>query len=372
MFHDHFCLIGRSISLPLYLIDMRIKNALINGLLLLTTVLFFFGSIEAALRLTGIVKMKDYTPPIYEKNENPKISYQLKPNIREHAFRNTVVTNSLGFRSPEPNPAKPLIALVGDSITFGYGVADEETLAANLQKLLPAYDFQNAGVPGYNIRQEAALFQEKITPLTPEALVLIFYWHDEDLRTSFLDEEDVLRPEGWQRSERMCQPVTRGILALIPGQCFLDQKSAFFRGLIEFVNTRSAFRERDRLRGEQAEVPLDTPLDSTSLRSASLGATRGDTEMLDLATYERELRELSRIAPAKRLFVIWPDAADLQTQARSELRRVAESQGFTVLDLAEHFGNTMESLSWDYIHPSAKTIEVAAKNIADALRLLLP
>src|SRR3989338_8286393 len=83
--------------------------------------------------------------------KNALISYQLKSNISKSAFRNTVTTNSLGFRSPEPDSAKPMIALVGDSITFGYGVADDETLAANLQKLLPGYDIQNAGVPGYNI-----------------------------------------------------------------------------------------------------------------------------------------------------------------------------------------------------------------------------
>ena len=330
------------------------RKTAINIGLLCTTLLFFFGGIEVVLRVTGIVQMNDYTPLIYEKSENPLISYQLKSNISKSAFRNTVTTNSLGFRSPDPDPAKPMIALVGDSITFGYGVADDETLAANLQKLLPEYDIQNAGVPGYNIRQEAALFREKIAPLSPEALVLIFYWHDDDLRISFLDEENVLRPEGWQRSERMCQPITRGIFAFIPGQCFLDQQSAFFRGLIEFVNTRSAFRERDRLRAvDEAKAP------STEILS------------FDRATYERELRVLSRIAPAKRLFVIWPDAADLQTQARSELRRIAESQGFAVLDLTEQFGNTMESLSWDYIHPNPESLAEAANIIRASLTSLL-
>ncbi|HLD08336.1 MAG TPA: hypothetical protein VJB60_04710, partial [Candidatus Peribacterales bacterium] len=141
---------------------MQRREWLIGIGLLTATTLLFFGGIEGALRLSGLVKMKDYTPPIYERNNNPKISYQLKPNMRERAFRNIMTTNSLGFRSPERDPAKPLIALVGDSITFGYGVADDETLAAHLQTFLPNFDIQNAGVPGYNIRQEAALYKEKI------------------------------------------------------------------------------------------------------------------------------------------------------------------------------------------------------------------
>jgi len=333
---------------------MQRREWLIGIGLLTATTLLFFGGIEGALRLSGLVKMKDYTPPIYERNNNPKISYQLKPNMRERAFRNIMTTNSLGFRSPERDPAKPLIALVGDSITFGYGVADDETLAAHLQTFLPNFDIQNAGVPGYNIRQEAALYKEKIAPLNPEALVLIFYWHDDDLHTSFLDEENVLRPEGWTKSPRVCQPFTRGILKFTPGQCFLDRHSALFRGLREFVNTRSAFRERNRLR-EEPKSKASEPKKSA----------------IDLPTYKQELRELSRIAPQKRLFVIWPDAADLQTEARLELRRVAESQGFTVLDLMEHFGNSMESLSWDYIHPNAQSIAKAAAIIEDALTPLL-
>lgn len=349
---------------------MRLKNALINGFLLISTFILFFGGIEAALRFTGIVKMKDYTPPIYEKSDNPKISYKLKPNIREHAFRNTVTVNSLGLRSPERDPLKPLIVLVGDSITFGYGVADDETLGANLSKLLPAYDIQNAGVSGYNVGQEAALFQEIIAPLKPEVLVLVFDWGDEDLQTSFLDEENVLRPEGWKPSERMCRSFTRGILSFLPAQCFLDRHSAFFRGLKEFVDTRSAFRERDRLREEQAEVPLDTPLDSTSLRSARLRATRGDTTF-DLPAYAGELKELARIAPTKRLFVIWSDMADLRNDERPMLRTLAESEGFVVLDLTEHFGNTMETLSWDYLHPSPKSLTEVAGIIHTVLTPLL-
>lgn len=347
------------------------KNWIINGSLAFGSVCLFFGGIEAALRLTGIVQMKDYTPPIYEKSENPKISYRLKQNIKERAFRNTVTTNSLGFRtngdassscfvsSPDTKPSaqhdtcKPLIALVGDSITFGYGVADDQTLAANLQKLLPAYDVQNAGVPGYNVGQESALYKEKIAPLNPEALVLIFYWHDEDLRTSFLDEENVLRPEGWMPSTRACQPISRGILAFVPGQCFLDSHSAFFRGLKEYVNTRSAFRERDRLREEEPEAPSV------------------EIQEFDLPTYERELKNLARTAPQKRLFVIWPDAADLRIEERSQLRRIAQEQGFIILDLTEHFGNSLETLSWDYIHPNAESLSKAATIIYDVLNPLL-
>lgn len=331
---------------------MRYPSWIISIGLLCGTIFFFFGGIELALRLTGLVKMEDYTPPIYEKSENPRINYQLKSNMKERAFRNTVTTNSLGFRSPEPDPTKSIIVVLGDSITFGYGVQDEETLAANLQKLLPAYAVQNAGVPGYNIRQEASMYEEKIASLDPEAMILIFYWNDFDLSTSWLDPENVLRPEGWTAQEKQCTPIEHGILSLLPGRCFLDFHSAFYRALKEFANTRTALEERDTKR-LGAEVPS--------------GDTEEEISTEDLQSYERELEILSSEAPVKRLFVIWPDASALHAEARTELALIVEQQGFDVLDLYEYFGNSMETLDWDYIHPSPSALVQAAEIIHDHL-----
>ena len=72
------------------------------------------------------------------------------------------------------------------------------------------------------------------------------------------------------------------------------------------------------------------------------------------------------MAPEKRLFVIWPDA-ERHENIRPGLTAIAEAQGFTVLDLYDHFGNQMETLSWDYVHPSKKSLREAAHLLADAL-----
>ena len=333
---------------------MAHRDVVVNFALLCGTIFLFFGGIETALRFTGIVKMKDYTPPMYERNENPLISYQLKPNISEYAFRNAVTTNSLGFRSPEPDLAKPMIAVIGDSITFGYGVADEETLSANLQKLLPAYDVQNAGVPGYNIRQEAALFRDAVAPLKPAALILVFYWNDFDQSISWLDEDHVLRSEQWMPQAKQCDPIERGILGLLPGKCFLDLQSALYRTVKGFANTRSALRERDTKRLEESAPNVDE---------------ENNVPAQDLQWYEQELSLLVPLAPPNRFFVIWPDASALHTEERKELSRIAQEHGFNVIDLYDHFGNTMETLTWDYIHPSPASLVQAAKIIHDSLGL---
>lgn len=73
-----------------------------------------------------------------------------------------------------------------------------------------------------------------------------------------------------------------------------------------------------------------------------------------LATF---VKTLPRGMP--RLFVIWPDK-QLHLLSTPYLRDIAEIQGFEVINLYEVFGNKAESLSWDTVHPSAKTVEEAA------------
>lgn len=332
-----------------------VRNIAINIGLLVGTIILFFVGMETVLRASGLVAMKDYTPPIYENHSNPNLNYVLKPNIKEQAFRSTIRTNSLGFRSEELQPDKPVIALIGDSITFGYGVEDDETLGTSLSALLPDYNILNAGTPGYNIRQEAALYREKIQPLNPAAIIVVFYWNDFDLSPSFLDTNGVLRPEGWKGDAHECQPIERGILGLIPGRCFLDTKSALYKVVKEYLNTRTAIRERD----VQREAEIKSPEDPVTQD--------------DLRNYEREFDTLAAVLPKEmpKLFVIWPDSLTHEA-SRQILRQIAKRRGFAILDLYETFGNTMKTLSWDYIHPHPHTLAEAAEEIHNVLFPLLP
>ena len=149
------------------------KNIFLNTGLLLGSILLFLGGIEAALRLTGVVAVKPNPPRIYQRSPIPNIGYELIPTISLHAYRSMVTTNSLGFRSQELDPEKPLIAVLGDSIAFGYGVDNNETIPALLQRLLPRYNVLNAGVPGYNLVQQRTTYREKLQKLHPASLFLM-------------------------------------------------------------------------------------------------------------------------------------------------------------------------------------------------------
>ncbi len=68
--------------------------------------------------------------------------------------------NNLGFRMHEnisikKDPNKKRIFLLGDSFTEGANLGDEDTVAVNLQKLLPNnYEVINMGVSSFGTVQE--------------------------------------------------------------------------------------------------------------------------------------------------------------------------------------------------------------------------
>lgn len=331
------------------------RNALINIGLLLASSLLLLGSLELVLRLSGIVSVGPHPPLIFQTSANPAISYELIPNLQRKAYRSTVETNALGFRSPDIDPSRPLTAVIGDSITFGYGVENEETLAAQLEARLPEMQFLNAGVPGYQLGQERSAYAEKIARLHPQAIILVFFPNDMDEKTGWLDDDGVLRAEGDDPKDRpalRCNPPAEGILSMIPGRCFLDRTSAIYVAMKKFTSMRSS---RETLKQNKEESKGNPDRDSiTEEQITAYGAM--------LHAFASEIDD-----GIEKYFVLWPDR-ELHAMSRPRIRALAEQEGFTVIDLYDTFGNAAETLSWDTVHPHSETIERAAEIIVPYLR----
>lgn len=96
--------------------------------------------------------------------------------------------NSLGFRDGEYERRKPdgtyRIAVLGDSFTFGTGVALEDTypelLEQALSKQFPgrSIEVMNWGVYAYNTRQQAALLRRWIGEAQPDQVLMAGYIND--------------------------------------------------------------------------------------------------------------------------------------------------------------------------------------------------
>lgn len=78
------------------------------------------------------------------------------PNIRGLAFHEPAYTDSYGFRIPNPGyryPSAPRdkILILGDSVAFGPGVAEEKTFVGRLRASRPDSAIFNAAVIGYGV-----------------------------------------------------------------------------------------------------------------------------------------------------------------------------------------------------------------------------
>ncbi len=108
--------------------------------------------------------------------------------------------NAQGFRGPVVEQPKPpgvfRIACLGDSQTFGHGVADGESwpenLAAALHEELPAQRIEvlNCGVGGYETEEELALYEKRVSAFTPDLVLLGFFLNDTAVRGASIESLD--------------------------------------------------------------------------------------------------------------------------------------------------------------------------------------
>lgn len=118
---------------------------------------------------------------------DPLLGHRLTPGQKAFTHSFPVSTNSHGFRDREfplvPSPSTVRILCLGDSLTFGDGVAVEDTYPKQLEKFLNgngrgSYEVINAGVAGYDTWQEAAFLRVKGLQFRPNIVVLGFYSND--------------------------------------------------------------------------------------------------------------------------------------------------------------------------------------------------
>ena len=145
---------------------------------------------------------------------DPDLFWSLLPEIDLPFMGQRVVTNSLGLRSPEPGPrprsgAEYRILSMGESSTFGSGVAGSETYTARLADDLQAAGWAprvtaiNAGVPAYSSFQSVKYLELRGLALEPD--LLLFYHEVNDylpssVRDSSNNEVGVLQTD-WERWE---------------------------------------------------------------------------------------------------------------------------------------------------------------------------
>lgn len=133
--------------------------------------------VEVGVRLFEPVET---LPQMVFVEPDPDLIWRLKPTPT-----GPYQTNSLGFRDDElrADPDRRIL-LLGDSVSWGDGVAREKCYPYLLEKQLTArnvgrsFEVVNTGVPGYSTFQELAVFERLGPRLQPNLVVLQFCLND--------------------------------------------------------------------------------------------------------------------------------------------------------------------------------------------------
>jgi hypothetical protein len=125
----------------------------------------------------------------------------LMPNTQALRYRVAYRFNSLGFRGPDyiiPRPPDVFrILALGDSYTMGAGVHEADTFAVQLERRLNLraaaqpgairYEVINAGVSGYDTRQERISYEAFASAYQPQLVLLVGVFNDD---LSFQEETE--------------------------------------------------------------------------------------------------------------------------------------------------------------------------------------
>jgi lysophospholipase L1-like esterase len=291
------------------------------------------------------------------------LDYEFVPGTRIPWANREIRTNAHGFRGPDFAEAAatwPRIAVIGDSLAAGYGVAEAEAFPYRMATLMREQGLPGEvigfGVPGYNIQRIATLLETKVLRFQPDAVVYAMCLND-------------ARPELSLRNGLLVATGTVEVSpgrALpgrlpIPGKQWLGEHSVLY-GI--------AMNGYDRLLqhlGVRAQ-PLP-PLDALErLYSTGPEAERFRVLLTNMAGRIRS-------AGAMLLIVCFPLADQLEARdprAQVVLSEFARSQRLEFIDLYPRFlanaqGRPSTLLDRDGLHPNARGHDVAARATLESL-----
>jgi len=141
---------------------------------------------ELAVRVVVGVPLRERLP-LMRVRANPARGWAMVPGEEHYTYQHRVRVNALGLRGPEleaRQPGETRILFLGDSLTYGQGVADDETVPVALERALRerepgrAWSVVNAGNRAYGTAQELGLLDELGAEIQPDVVLLGWYWND--------------------------------------------------------------------------------------------------------------------------------------------------------------------------------------------------
>lgn len=284
---------------------------------------------------------------LYSEHPDPLVRYVLRPNSSLRILDGTVTTNALGLRvrpGPPPTEGALRIVILGDSVAFGYGVDDDETLAARLEvHLTRALEAQpgeivcdTVAVPSWNHRAAVAALFDHWDTYRPD-IVVYFPIHND------LSDANGVLSTGQMRQEP--DPSAADPWLIVSRSRIAAIEEAFLAALA----ARGGTREPEADHFGPCAIEADLSPESSRRYAENVESIR---------TLDRRLRERDA-----RLLVV---QSAPQTYAWHLLSRLASTAPEIPVVLLERYSPVEHTLLVDN-HPSATTLDVRALWIADEL-----
>lgn len=159
-----------------------------TAVLVLAEIVTRLVGVEPPVRPAIVARSVDVDVDFPFMRADPELFWALVPGFRGSFLGRPVTINRLGMRGPELAVPKPpgrrRVAAFGDSITFGYGVGDEEAYPFLLNRLLSGSGVEvvNAGVTGYTTHQVLRLLRRLEGPLDLDVATFCIGWNDASRR----------------------------------------------------------------------------------------------------------------------------------------------------------------------------------------------
>lgn len=298
--------------------------------------------VASALVLEGAIRVFHLIPddaPIPYRPMSGDERYAPVPNESARSLYGVFYrTDSLGLRGPERSlariPQRARVAVLGDSVVWGLGIAEEQTIPAWLERLAQGRGIDveawNLGVPANNIFHEKARFGRFASILRPDVTIIIMLYNDLEAgpgryrvtsaRTLSNAARHAPYPDAWRPTL---------------------ESSALFQGMIRLY-TASTRREADDIGLAQFQGVLHQ-LDAILNTASAVGSA------LIIAAMPGP----------------WPDMEHFAAFSK-ELERYARQRKVGFVDLSSTLGRPARSeyfLPADTVHPT----EEGARLIAEAL-----
>ncbi len=249
----------------------KTAGALFGAVTFVVSVTVSLAIAEGVLRLKNTamdnydIEMWRYARELKVPSPNPLLGHEHKPSSSAVLQSVVIRINDWGLRGGPTGPpaaGKRRILFLGGSITLGWGVKEEETLTARIEKMFAEHgqtvEVLNAGIGNYNAPRYVERFLARLTVLQPTDIVAHYFLRDAEVLErgggNFLLRNSELAVMMWTLANRMFRPT--GETSLVGHYSAVYERTGpGFLAMTESLRRLSEYARQNHIRLYLAMVP---------------------------------------------------------------------------------------------------------------------